>query len=864
MGSMSATTIYSRRSSPLPAELTPLLGRVGESNQIRELLAHGSNRLVTLTGPGGVGKTRLALHVASLMLDQFGEDVAYVSLASIRDPTLVQPTIVQTFGVFSDVQDAPEDQLAEVLRDRRLLLVLDNFEQILDAATPLANVLARCPGVTALVTSQAPLGISGEQLYPLLPLATPSSDQTTAENILHSDAVALFVQRARSVNPNLVIDDRMAMTLAEICRKLDGLPLAIELAAARINILSPDALLARLSNRLKVLSGERRGVPDRLRTMRHAIAWSYDLLTPDEQALFRRMSVFVGGISLDAVESVCQPLGGGRHAYDVLSALVDHSLVQSAPLSSGDSRFLMLETLRDYGLEQLDLTGEGDEARLAHATFFVELSEAAEPHLVGGDQEAWLDRLEPESENLRAAVDWSLTLGQEEIPLRIGGAIWRFCSTRGLASDCRAWLERALAAEGSDQSPYRGKALIGAGNLFEEHRELDTGWNYFEQARRFADRTSNPLIGTRAMTGLGIVAHDRGQYQQALDLHTQAAALAREAGDQRSTGVALANMAGLAWHQGKLDDADRCWNESLEIFAALGDATSEAISAGNLGALAQVRGEFERAERLQQRALTLQRRMKSSRDLPITLTNLGEVLCVLGDFTQSHDCFAEAITLLRAERNTVVEGVALNGVAKLALAEGDITGAASMVMESIRLIEDSYQPCIIENADLLAAICSARGKHSAAVELLSAADRNRRELGADPTPLKLLEVGEIEASARAALDEQDYTDQWAKGSQLDLGMLARRITIVAREIFGKRQASIIPEQPSEQAVDHNLTSRETEVLRLLAQGNSTREIAEALFISPRTTATHITNILGKLDVSSRTAAVAYAMRTGLV
>jgi predicted ATPase len=232
----------------------------------------------------------------------------------------------------------------------------------------------------------------------------------------------LFVQRARSVNPNLVIDDRMAQTIAHICRRLDGLPLAIELAAARTNILSPDALLARLRNRLKVLGGERRGVPDRLRTMRHAIAWSYDLLTPDEQALFRRMSVFVGGISLDAVESICQPGADGRQAYDVLSALVDHSLVQSDPPASGETRFLMLETLRDYGLEQLEVTGEDDEARLAHATFFVALSEAAEPHLVGSEQEAWLDRLDAESENLRAAVDWSLANGHEEIALRIGGS----------------------------------------------------------------------------------------------------------------------------------------------------------------------------------------------------------------------------------------------------------------------------------------------------------------------------------------------------------------------------------------------------------------------------------------------------------
>jgi predicted ATPase/DNA-binding CsgD family transcriptional regulator/tetratricopeptide (TPR) repeat protein len=861
---MSATTTFSRRPSPLPTELTPLLGRTRESDQVRELLDAPANRLVTLTGPGGVGKTRLALHVAATLLDEFAGDVVYVPLASIQDPSLVLPAIAQSFGVFSDVQDAPEDQLSELLHDRRLLLVLDNFEQILGAGPSLASVLARCPGVTALVTSQAPLGISGEQMYPLLPLPVPSSLQTTAEDILRSDAVVLFAQRALSVNPDLTIDDRMAQTIAEICRRLDGLPLAIELAAARTNILSPNALLARLSNRLKVLSGERRGVPDRLRTMRHAIAWSYDLLAPDEQALFRRMSVFVGGISLDAVEAICQPVDDGRQAYDVLSALVDHSLVQSAPLPSGDSRFLMLETLRDYGLEQLEVAGEGDEARLAHAAFFVELSEAAEPHLVGGEQEAWLDRLDLETENLRAAVDWSLTHGHEDIPLRIGGAIWRFCFTRGLASDCRAWLERAFVAGRCEQSPYRAKALIGAGNLFEDHRDLDTAWNYFEQARILAAAIDNPLNESWAMTGLGIVAHDRGVYVEALGYHTQAAALARKAGDQRSIGVALGNMAGAYYYQGNLEDAARCWQEGQVIMATLGDATAEAIAACNLGAVAILHGDAQRAEKHLTRALELQRRMKSSRDLPYTLINLGDVSRILGDYTQSHDCFAEAITLLRAESNAVIEGVALNGVARLALAEGDIPGAASLVLESMRLVEDNYPTCIIDNADLLAEICSMRDIHATAVEFLSAADRNRRELGSDLTPQKVSVLGGIEAAARKALSEQDYADHWQAGSLLDLDALTRRIGIVAREIIGKRQPVILPEQPVEPVVSHNLTSREIEVLRLLAQGNSTREISEALFISPRTAATHITNILGKLDVSSRTAAVAHAMRTGLV
>lgn len=863
---MSVSTGFSRRPSPLPAELTSLLGRDRESEQLRHLLDDPSNRLVTLTGPGGVGKTRLALHVASTLTHAFDDDVAYVPLASIREPSLVLPAIAQAFGVFSDALDAPEDQLVDVLYDRHLLLVLDNFEQILDAAPSLANVLVRCPGVTMLVTSQAPLGIAGEQIYPLPPLTTPSFGQTSIETILGSDAVALFVQRARSVNPNLVIDDRMAATIAEICRKLDGLPLAIELAAARINILSPNALLARLNNRLQVLSGQRRGVPDRLRTMRHAIAWSYDLLSPEEQALFRRMSVFVGGISLDAVEAIFDPANTSRGAFDVLSALVDHSLVQSIPLQTGEARFFMLETLRDYGLEQLDLMEEDDDARLTHATCLLKLSEAAEPHLTGSDQKSWIDRLDPETENLRAAVDWSLSHDHEEIALRIGASNWRFCSTRGLASDCLARLEFALAARGNARSPYRANALVGAGSLAQDLHDLEKAQAYFEQARALAAEMGNKRDECHAMIGLGAVAHDRGAYAAAFMYHEQTAALAREIGDQRSIAMAMNNMAAVLYYQGKLDEAERCWEEGLTILAALGDTTAEAITCSNLGSVSFERGDFERAEQRLRQALKLHRQMMASRDLPFTLVNLGDVWCRLGDFRLSQDSYAEAIALFRQANIPVMEGVALNGVATLTLAQGDISKAASLVLESVRMVaEADDQRCIVDNAEVLAAICSKDGNHAGAVELVAAAARMRKELGAEPNPVRVADLSTIETATRAVLNDEEYARSLEAGSQLGLDALVRRIGILARDMLDTRRSETEPGVPApEPPPRHHLTPRETDVLRLLAKGHSTREISEALFISPRTAATHITNILGKLEVTSRTAAVAYAMRTGLV
>jgi predicted ATPase len=351
---MSLKTFPSWHRSTLPYPLTPLVGRTLDVEYVESLLRTAGHRLVTLTGPGGVGKTRLAVHLAMELQDDFIDGVVFVPLAPIRDPSLVLPTIGQALGI-RDVVDGTFDQrLADLLGDQNLLLVLDNFEQVVPAAASIATILSACPRITFLVTSQSPLGIVGEQQVPVLPLATPGTADTLTKEILRFDAVELFLQRARAVSPHLMPDDDQIAVIATICRKLDGLPLAIELAAARTNILSPQALLARLSNRLQMLTGERRDVPDRLRTMRRAIAWSYDLLIPAEQVLFRWLSVFVGGVPIEAVEAMAIPgEAAGLAPLDLLGRLVDRSMVRSEPSATGDPRFLMLESLREFGLEQL-------------------------------------------------------------------------------------------------------------------------------------------------------------------------------------------------------------------------------------------------------------------------------------------------------------------------------------------------------------------------------------------------------------------------------------------------------------------------------------------------------------------------------
>jgi len=862
---MVASAAALRQPTSLPTVLTPVVGRDADLDRVLALIDEPSNRLITLTGPGGVGKTRLALHIAATLIDEFERDVVYVPLAAIRDAELVLPTIGQALGVTVAATDSWEDRLVGALGERQsLLLVLDNFEQLLDAALSVANLLARCPETTILITSQAALGIAGEQLYPLPPLPTPAQDQTTADAIMRADAVALFVARAQAVKPTIVIDDRSAMTIAEICRRLDGLPLAIELAAARVNILSPNALLARLSNRLQVLQGERRGVPDRLRTMRHAIAWSYELLTPAEQELFRRMSVFAGGFSLEAAEALFAVGDDQRDAWTVLSVLVDHSLVQAASHPAGDVRFLILETLRDYGLEQLDLRGETDVARKSHAMYFLELSETAEPRILGIDQELWLKKLESEWENLRTAMEWSLQAGEEVIVLRILSAIRRFCTARGHVTESRGFLERALAATSADQSMSRCRGLIAAGNLAEDQGDLDIAQRYFTQSRDIAIGLGDKTNEAMSLIGLGYVAHDRGDYAAALDSHGRAATLGREIDDRRCLGTALGNLASVSYFRGNLDAARRYWEESGQIFRALGDHLTEALAIGNLGSVAAEQGDFDLAERLQRKVLALQRRLGNAPNIALALINLADISQHLGDFTLANDQLSEAIPILRELGLKGQEGIGLNTLAAATFAQGDAPRAAAIILESVRLLSEvGDQLSIAGNTDLLARICEARESHGVAIELMAAAAALRGRLGSVANTVNQAEIDALAERLRMSVSAGDFERHWQAGSGLDLGALTRRIVIVAREIVGPlRPRPVLPE-PVAPEPEHNLTNREIEVLRLLTEGSSTRDISGALFISPRTATTHINNIFVKLEVSSRSAAVAWAMRAGL-
>ena len=444
-----------------PAYLTTVVGREEEARAVRALLLRENVRLVTLSGPAGVGKTRLSILVAA-RLDHGFDEIAVVDLAPVREPGRVLATVGQVLGVPESPREAPVDAVADRFRHRQLLLVLDNFEHVLPGGPDLVDLLVACPGITALVTSRALLRVSGEHVVAVSPLGLPDvAASVPATRLGEYDAVRLFVERARAVRSSFTVTDENASTVVEICRRLDGLPLAIELAAARVTVLPPHALLDRLNRRLSLLTEGGHDVPERLRTMRAGIAWSYELLAPPEQDLFRRLAVFAGGFTLAAAEFVWSQ--GPPRTLETITALVDQSLLQQTTSEGDDPRFAMLETLREFALEQLAAHGEEDAARRAHAAYFRVLAQAAEPGLRGAEQQQWRDRLENDLDNVRAALGWatsdSACAEDAEHGLRLAGALWYFWFQRGLPGEGR---QRTSPARSTGCAPPEPRSRPGA------------------------------------------------------------------------------------------------------------------------------------------------------------------------------------------------------------------------------------------------------------------------------------------------------------------------------------------------------------------------------------------------------------------
>jgi predicted ATPase/class 3 adenylate cyclase len=718
------------RPSKLPAQTTRFIGREKEVRAIKKQLSDSNVRLLTLSGVGGTGKTRLALQAAAELVDDFEHGVFFVPLAALSDPRLVLPTIAHAFDVREAAGRSLQEQLEEHLREKELLLVLDNFEQVVDSSPIVIDLLTAAPRLKVLATSREVLRLSCETDYPVPPLSLPDPKQLPPlEQLAQYEAVALFTERAVAVKPGFTVTNQNAPAVAGICYRLDGLPLAIELAAAHARVLPPQRMLEELSHRLTFLVDGARDLPARQKTLRGAIDWSHTLLTGDEQRLFRRLGVFVGGCAPEAIETVCN-VESVSHVLDTAESLVGKSLLKETE-ADGEPRFAMLETIREYAGEKLVAAGEEQRVRERHRDTFLALAEDAEPKLKGAEQAQWLQRLNDEHENLRAAFEWCLAAAGSSGGLRLCGALRQFWWMRGHIAEGREWCARALAQAGSEElTQERANVLSAAGGL----------------------------------------AYLQADYPAAKARHEESLAIRRELGDQRGIATSLSNLGVVATGQGNFASARALFEESLTILRQLGDPWGIAIALGNLGSAANEAGDYPAAKSRHEESLAIKRKLGNRAGIAKTLESLATLAHAQGDCPTAKALHVESLVIMRELGDRLQIAHTLTNLGAVACDQGEFLSAWELFTESlVNLRELGDRRYIAFALEGLAAVAATLDSPCHAARIWGAAERLRAEIGSPLAPGAKARYDRLVAAARAALgDDAAFSQAWQEGRALTL------------------------------------------------------------------------------------------------
>jgi predicted ATPase/DNA-binding CsgD family transcriptional regulator/DNA-binding XRE family transcriptional regulator len=798
----------------LPIMPGSFVGREQEQVEVLRLVGEQGIRLVTLTGPGGVGKTRLALHVAAQLPNHLDDDVVFVSLAPLSDPGLVPAAIAHALDV-REVRNIPLLHTLQVyLQSRGVLLLLDNFEHVVAAAPVVGDLLISCARLHVVVTSRAPLHIRGEYELEVLPLRLPASNASSAPaELLETEATRLFYERARARRADFAITRDNALAVAEICRRLDGLPLAIELAAARVRVLPPAALLAHMQRRLPILTGGARDLPSRQQTLRETIAWSYQLLGASEQRLFRRITVFIGGCTLASIATVCLDTGDAPEVLlDLVAALVDQSLLKQVESANTELRYRLLDTIREYGLEQLATSAELETLAQRHAEYFVHLAEDAEAGLAGADWRAWRWQLHAERENLRAALDWAVAWGETDIALRLVGSLWRWFRPDAIAEG-RRWIEQALALPGGDVQS-RAKALYA----------------------------------------FGVVAMQQGEYRVAATAWKDSISTWRGLGDLPRLADALMYLASIYRPDARAVSA--LLSESIALARQVGEPRRLALALGFLGWQVLQSVGPDAARPPLDEALPLARQPGDPWELIWVLYVSGLLAVREGEEETARVRFDEALDLAREARDNMMAALALAADGRAALHTHDIGGAIMRFRDGLRLGADAgFRIGLAYNLEGIAIVCSECNQLERAARLLGAAERAYALVDVPGlVPYSAL-VDRANSALRVRLGQDGFAAAQAEGRSLrteDAIADALSVEIEAQEPGARGHAA-----------PDGLTPREIEVLRLLAAGRTNPEIAAALVISVKTVERHLANVYAKIGARTRVDAATHAVSRGL-